>query len=177
MRSAPAVRAALVAVLAWGGLTGCASPDEDRLQYATDYGNHEPLGVVGYPTSDSLQITQKLIWRIADGKAGELEALAAYGDEAKDETRKTAQNWVQSFGKGAGGKVTAEFYDEGSVRQTVVVYFHDTAQTKAFLVQLTGRTGEDGWRVHMREPDPKEAAGSLDWLPKTPGALGSKTPR
>ncbi|WP_030717200.1 hypothetical protein [Streptomyces sp. NRRL F-2580] len=171
------MRAALVAVLAWGGLAGCAAADEDRLQYATDYGNHEPLGVVGYPTADSLQIAQKLIWRIADGKAGELEALAADGDEAKDEARETAQNWIQAFSKGAGGTVTAEFYDEGSVRQTVVVYFHDTAQTKAFLVQLTGRTGEDGWRVHMREPDPKEAAGSLDWLPKTPGALGSKTPR
>ncbi|WP_374778566.1 hypothetical protein OG756_07005 [Streptomyces sp. NBC_01310] len=87
--------------------------------------------------------------------------------------RATAQNWIQAFGKGAGGKVTAEFYDEGSVRQLVVVYFHDTAQTKAFLVHITGHTGEDGWRVSMREPDPAEATAVAPWVPKKPGELGS----
>ncbi|WP_326592595.1 hypothetical protein [Streptomyces sp. NBC_01294] len=171
-----AARAALVAVVAWGSLTGCAA-DEEGLQYATDYGNHEPLGVVGHPTSDSLRITQKLIWRIADGKADELASLAADGDEVNGESRTTAQNWIQAFRKGAGGKVTAEFYDEGSVRQIVVVYFHDTAQTKAFHVRITGSTGEGGWRVSMREPDPREASAVPEWVPKAPGGLGSKTPR
>ncbi|MFD8888418.1 hypothetical protein ACFV0H_38925 [Streptomyces erythrochromogenes] len=178
MRAAPAVRAVLVAVLAAGALSACAA-DEDGLRYATDYSNHEPLGVVGYPTSDSLRITQELIWRLADGRTGELESLAADTDSdgAKSEAGKTAQNWIQAFGKGAGGKVTAEFYDEGSVRQFVVVYFHDTTQAKGFSVRLTGSTGEDGWRVDMREPDPKEAASAPDWVPSTPGGLGSKTTR
>ncbi|WP_327418751.1 hypothetical protein [Streptomyces sp. NBC_01233] len=180
MRASPAVRAALVSVpvsvLAWGALTACAA-DEEGLRYATDYAHHEPLGVVGHPTSDSLRITQKLIWRLADGEPEELESLAADGDDAKGEAERTAENWIQAFEKGAGGKVTAEFYDEGSVRQLVVVYFHDTAQTKVFLVRLTGRTGEGGWRVHMREPDPREASAVPEWVPKTPGGLGSKTPR
>ncbi|MFF3674646.1 hypothetical protein ACFYYS_11735 [Streptomyces sp. NPDC002120] len=176
MRAAPAVRVLVAAVLAAGALSACAA-DEDGLQYATDYSNHEPLSVVGYPTSDSLQVTQKLVWRLADGRVDELESLAADPDGAKAEVEKTAQNWIQAFRKGAGGKVTADFYDEGSVRQFVVVYFHDTAQVKGFSVRLTGSTGEGGWRVDMREPDPKEAAVAPEWVPKTPGGLGSKTPR
>ncbi|MFD7786580.1 hypothetical protein ACFV4Q_26370 [Streptomyces nojiriensis] len=175
-RAALALRAALVSVVACGGLTACAA-DEEKLQYATDYANHEPLGVVGYPTSESLRITQKLIWRLADGKAQEVESLAADPDDAKGDVERTARNWIRSFHEGAKGKVTAEFYDEGSVRQLVVVYFHDTGQTKSFVVRLTGSTGEDGWRVAMREPDPKQASATPDWVPRTPGALGSKTTR
>ncbi|MEV6677513.1 hypothetical protein AB0N09_11695 [Streptomyces erythrochromogenes] len=165
------------AVLAVGALSACGA-DEDRLQYATDYSRHQPLGVVGYPTSDSLQVTQKLVWRLAEGRAGALEALAADPDAkgAKAEIEKTAQKWIQAYRQGAGGKVTAEFYDEGSVRQLVVVYFHDTAQIKAFLVRITGRTGEDGWRVIMREPDQGESPEAPHWVPRTPGGLGSKTP-
>ncbi|WP_371587402.1 hypothetical protein [Streptomyces virginiae] len=173
-RTALVVRAALVSVLACGALTACGS-DQEALRYATDYANHEPLGVVGYPTSDSLRITQQLVWRLADGKAEEVEALAADPDDARGDVERTARNWIRSFHEGAKGKVTAEFYDEGSVRQLVVVYFHDTGQTKSFLVRLTGRTGEDGWRVTMREPDPKEASATPDWVPRTPGGLGSRT--
>ncbi|MEU9081335.1 hypothetical protein [Streptomyces sp. NPDC048357] len=177
MRVAPAVRAVVAAALAAGALSACAA-DEEVLQYGTDYGNHEPLGVVGYPSSDSLRITQKLIWRLSDGRTDELESLAADADAdgVKEEVEKTAQNWIQTYRKGAGGKVTAEFYDEGSVRQLVVVYFHDTAQIKGFSVRLTGPTGEGGWRVDMREPDPKKVTVAPDWVPKTPGGLGSKTP-
>ncbi|MFI1280170.1 hypothetical protein ACH4U5_05305 [Streptomyces sp. NPDC020858] len=166
-----AARAALVAVVAWGSLTGCAA-DEEGLQYATDYGNHEPLGVVGHPTSDSLRITQKLIWRIADGKADELASLA---DDAQDKgtAKKTAENWIAAFRKGAGGKVTAEFYDEGSYRQTVVLYLHDTGQIKEIYV-LPGSTDyRDVWRVSMGEPDPAEATAVAPWVPKKPGELGS----
>ncbi|MGW3327732.1 hypothetical protein [Streptomyces virginiae] len=173
-RTALVVRAALVSVLAGGTLTACG-PDEAALRYATDYANHEPLGVVGYPTSDSLRITQQLVWRLADGKAEEVEALAAEPDGARGDVERTARNWIRSFHEGAKGKVTAEFYDEGSVRQLVVVYFHDTGQTKSFMVLLTGRAGEDGWRVTMREPDPKEASAAPDWVPRTPGGLGSRT--
>ncbi|GAA2647168.1 hypothetical protein GCM10010425_66560 [Streptomyces spororaveus] len=175
-RAALLVRAGLVSVLAWGTLTACAA-DEEELRYATDYANHEPLGVVGYPTSASLRITQQLIWRLADGKTDGVEALAADPDDAKGDVERTARNWIRAFHEGAKGKVTAEFYDEGSVRQLVVVYFHDTGQTKSFVVRLTGRTGEDGWRVTMREPDPKQASATLDWVPRTPGGLGSKTAR
>ncbi|MFJ2592513.1 hypothetical protein [Streptomyces erythrochromogenes] len=177
MRVTVSVRAVLAAVPAAGALSACGA-DEDGLQYATDYAIHEPLGVVGFPTSDSLQVTQKVVWRLADGRAGALESLAADPDDkgAKAETEKTAQNWIQAYRKGAGGKVTAGFYDEGSVRQLVVVYFHDTAQIKAFQVRLTGRTGGGGRRVTMREPDPKEASAVPDWVPITPGGLGSKTP-
>ncbi|THA86561.1 hypothetical protein [Streptomyces sp. A0592] len=171
------VRAVLAAVLAAGALSACGA-DEDRLQYATDYSGHAPLGVVGYPTSDSLRVTQELVWRLADGRPGALESLAADPDDkgAREEIEKTAQNWIRAYRQGAGGKVTAEFYDEGSVRQVVVVYFHDTAQIKVFQVRITGRTGEGGWRVTMREPDPKEDQGAPDWVPRTPGGLGSKTP-
>ncbi|WP_030767824.1 MULTISPECIES: hypothetical protein [unclassified Streptomyces] len=169
-------RAGLVSVLAWGALTGCAA-DEEGPRYATDYARHEPLGVVGYPTSESLRITQRLLWRLADGKAEEVEALAADPDDARGDVERTARNWIRSFHEGAKGKVTAEFYDEGSVRQLVVVYFHDTGQAKSFTVLLTGRAGEDGWRVTMREPDPKQASATPDWVPRAPGGLGSKTPR
>ncbi|MCX4961370.1 hypothetical protein [Streptomyces virginiae] len=173
-RTALVVRAALVSVLACGALTACGS-DEEALRYATDYAGHEPLGVVGYPTSDSLRIAQQLVWRLADGKAEEVEALAAEPDDARGDVERTARNWIRSFHEGAKGKVTAEFYDEGSVRQLVVVYFHDTGQTKSFMVRLAGRAGEDGWRVTMREPDPKEASATPDWVPRTPGGLGSRT--
>ncbi|MEV7560583.1 hypothetical protein [Streptomyces sp. NPDC089795] len=174
-RTAFLVRVALVSVLACGGLTACGADEEDLL-YATDYANHEPLGVVGYPTSESLRITQQLVWRLADGKAEEVEGLAADPDEARGDVERTARNWIRSFHEGAKGKVTADFYDEGSVRQLVVVYFHDTGQTKSFTVHLTGMAGEDGWRVTMREPDPKQASSAPDWVPRTPGGLGSKTP-
>lgn len=79
--------------------------------------------------------------------------------------------------KGAGRKVTAEFYDGEAVRQFVGVYCHDTAQVKGFSARLTGSTGEGGRHVDMREPDPKDAAGAPERVPKAPGGLGSKTPR
>ncbi|MEJ8645414.1 hypothetical protein WKI68_37740 [Streptomyces sp. MS1.HAVA.3] len=113
-----------------------------------------------------MEITQQVVWRIADGKAGELAALGSDGEH-----RKTAENWIAAFGKGARGKVTAEFYDEGSTRQEVVLYFHDTSQIKELQVRTVG---EDGWRVVMGEPDPEEAVAVYPWVPKKPGELGSK---
>lgn len=184
MKPATALRAAvLCSALAVGLLTGCSAGDGDGggAAYAGDYASHEPLAVVGYPSAGSLRITQQVLWRLADGKAADLASLAdGDGDGAKDEGAKgdaetTAENWVKAFGKGARGKVTADFYDEGSTRQVVVLYFHDTAQIKEIQVRSAQDGVEDGWRVSMREPDPKEAAAAPDWAPKTPGGLGSKT--
>ncbi|MFD7263197.1 hypothetical protein [Streptomyces sp. NPDC059874] len=177
MVPAPALRALIVAALTFGVLTGCSNSDYDAddVRYATGYGNHEPLSVLGYPSTGSLGITQEVVWRLADGNAGELAGLAA--DKDGGSPAKTAENWITAFGKGARGKVTAEFYDEGSVRQTVVLYFHDTGQIKQIQVRVTNGGNKDSWRVVMAEPDPKEAVSVLPWVPKKPGELGSKTPQ
>jgi hypothetical protein len=51
-------------------LSACSLLGPD-LQYETDYANHEPLHVFGYPSTGSLQVVQEVVWRIADGKAGD----------------------------------------------------------------------------------------------------------
>ncbi|PZG75301.1 hypothetical protein C1I97_37530 [Streptomyces sp. NTH33] len=145
------------------------SPD---LRYATDYANHEPLHVFGYPSTGSLQVVQEVVWRIADGRAGDLEKLAT-SDSTDSETRKTAANWIKSFRKGARGKVAADFYDEASERQVVVLHFQDTGQVKEITVRLDGHAGEDGRRVLMNEAGPKEATSPPVWAPKEPGGDGS----
>ncbi|MEU6867929.1 hypothetical protein ABZ924_32625 [Streptomyces sp. NPDC046876] len=169
------LRAALVCALALGALTACSAEDNAAdLQYAGDYSSHPPLAVVGYPSTGTLEITQQLVWRIADGKVGELAALAP--DETDDDTvEKTAQNWIAAFRKGAGGKVTAEFYDEGSYRQTVVLYLHDTGQIKEIYVQPATVDRKGVWRVKMNEPNPGSATAVAPWIPKSPGELGSKS--
>lgn len=167
------VRIAQAVVLALGVLTGCSPEhDADDLQYAGDYSSHPPLAVVGYPSTGTLGITQQVVWRIADGKVGELASLA---DDAQDDgvARKTAENWITAFGKGARGKVTAEFYDEGSYRQTVVLYLHGTGQIKEIYVLPGGPEHPGAWRVSMAEPDPGAATAVLPWVPRTPGELGS----
>ncbi|WP_329390654.1 amidase domain-containing protein [Streptomyces sp. NBC_01351] len=171
------LRAGLVSALALGVLTSCSADyDADDARYAGDYSSHPPLAVVGYPSTGTLGITQQVVWRIADGKADELASL---GDPDHDRaaTRKTAENWIASFGKGARGKVTAEFYDEGSYRQMVVPYLHDTGQIKEINVRPVSDDHRDVYRVSMAEPDPGEATAVQPWLPKTPGELGSKTVR
>ncbi|MER6320213.1 hypothetical protein ABT237_41675 [Streptomyces sp. NPDC001581] len=154
----------LSCLLAVSVLTGCSAGSD--LGYDDDYSQHEPLAVVGYPSRGTLEITQRVVWGIADGKAGELAALGTDG-----EPRKTAENWIAAFGEGARGKITAEFYDSGSTRQVVVLYFHDTGQIKELQVRTAD---DDGWRVVMGQPDPKEATAVYPWVPKKPGELGSK---
>ncbi|MFE4260533.1 hypothetical protein [Streptomyces sp. NPDC056883] len=163
-------------VMAFGLLTACSSAyDAEDVAYSGDYGSHPPLAVVGYPSTGSLGITQQVVWRIADGKVGELASLA--DKEGKGVPEKTAENWIAAFGKGARGKVTAEFYDEGSLRQEVVLYLHETGQIKQIQVRATSVDGKDVWRVTMDEPSPEEAAVVHPWVPKEPGELGSKTVR
>ncbi|MEU4357221.1 hypothetical protein [Streptomyces virginiae] len=167
-------RGVLVAALVLGALTGCSSGyDAADVEYAGDYSSHPPLAVVGYPSTGTLGITQQVVWRIADGK---VDALASLADPDKDRgtIEKTAENWITAFRKGAGGKVTAEFYDEGSYRQTVVLYLHDTGQIKEIYVLPVNVDGKGVFRVSMAEPEPGGATAVAPWVPKTPGGLGSK---
>lgn len=177
MRPGPALRAVAFSAMAVGMLTACSSAyDAEDVAYAGDYGSHVPLAVVGYPSTGSLGITQQVVWRIADGKVGELASLVA-DKEDKGVPEKTAENWIAAFGKGARGKVTAEFYDEGSLRQEVVLYLHETGQIKQIQVRATSVDGKDVWRVTMDEPAAEEATAVHPWVPKKPGELGSKTAR
>ncbi|MFF3420007.1 hypothetical protein ACFYW9_35860 [Streptomyces sp. NPDC002698] len=168
------ITAALAAGVLFAALTGCSSTDDVR--YAEDYAGHEPLHVLGYPSTGSLGVTQQLVWRLADDSPDRLAALAT-GDGGEDAARSTADNWIKAFGKGAGGKVTADFHDEGSERQTVVLYFQDTGQRKEINVRLDGNAGDDGWHVLMDEPSMKEATAEPTWAPRTPGGSGSSHTR
>ncbi|MEU6090838.1 hypothetical protein ABZ865_29375 [Streptomyces sp. NPDC047085] len=162
-RSGIAVAAAVL-----GGLltAGCASGESHG--YQTDYSNHRPLHVVGYPSTGSLETVQKAVWRLADG---DTEGLAALAVDDKD-AEATARNWVTSFGAAAKGEVTADFYDEGSVRQVVVLYFAKTGQIK----EIEARIGEDdAWGLTLAEPDPAEASAKPRWAPAEPGATGSRS--
>ncbi|MGW6575464.1 hypothetical protein ACWGAN_25345 [Streptomyces sp. NPDC054945] len=173
----PVPRAALVCALALGVLTACsAENDAEGNDYVGDYGRHQPLAVLGYPSTGSLGITQQVVWRIADGDVDGLASLVS-DKQGEDIPEKTAENWVTAFRKGAGGQVTAEFYDEGSYRQTVVLYLRDTGQIKEIYVRAVLLDGEEVWRVGMAEPGPAEATAVAPWIPRTPGELGSKVVR
>ncbi|MGW3327731.1 hypothetical protein [Streptomyces virginiae] len=173
----PVPRAALVCALALGVLTACsAENDTDGNDYAGDYSRHQPLAVVGYPSTGSLGITQEVVWRIADGDVDGLASLVS-DKQGEHIPEKTAENWVTAFRKGAGGPVTAEFYDEGSYRQTVVLYLHNTGQIKELYVRAVLVDHKEAWLVRMAEADPAEATAVEPWIPKTPGELDSRVPR
>ncbi|WP_327683273.1 hypothetical protein [Kitasatospora sp. NBC_00458] len=163
-----ATAAALAAAVAASGATAWWLSGDDGLRYADDYAGHEPLRVVGYPSTGSLRLTQEVVWRLADGSHDELAALAT-SDGSAAEAGTTAENWVRSFQEGARGPVTAEFHGEGSVRQSVVLYFERSRQVKQLKLRLDGIGGADGWRVLLRETDPQEAAAPPTWAPATPG--------
>ncbi|PKV83194.1 hypothetical protein [Streptomyces sp. TLI_146] len=155
----------VLALLAGAATTACTSDAAN--DYQSDYSRHEPLRVVGYPSRGSLEVVQKTVWRLKDGKAETLADLAVEDGKAADTT---ARNWIGAFGKAAAGKVTADFYDEGSTRQVVVLYFAATGQKKAIEVRIGG---DDTWGVTLDETDPAEAAKAPDWAPATPGGTGS----
>ncbi|MFJ9735078.1 hypothetical protein ACIRUL_27710 [Streptomyces sp. NPDC101171] len=165
------------AVLLTSGCTALDSSSADDAgegaSYEQAYADHEPLHVVGYPSTGSLRVVQELVWDIADGKADELRKLAT-GDSGEAEARKTGENWIKAFGTGADGKVTGDFHDGGSERQVVVLYFHDTRQKAEFTVRLDGDTGGENWRVLMKSPDFKDATRAPGWAPKEPGGTGSR---
>lgn len=161
-------RYALAAALTGGLLTGCTSDDES-LTYQTDYSNHRPLKVVGYPSTGSLQIVQAAVWRLADGDVAGLAELAV--DDTHSDA--TARNWVKAFGPAAEGDVTADFYDEGSVRQVVVLYFAKSGQIKEIEARRGGE--DDSWGLTLAEPDPAEVTATPTWAPSKPGHSGSRT--
>ncbi|MFE6055014.1 hypothetical protein ACFQ6N_30045 [Kitasatospora sp. NPDC056446] len=162
--------AALVTVSGLGLLpaAGCASADDDLTAYQSDYANHRPLAVAGYPSAGSLEAVQKLLWRLADGNTAALAELAS-SDGTDAEHRATAGHWIDAYRPAAGQEVTADFHDDPTARQTVVLYFHATRQRKQISLRLDGRAGADGWRVLMRESDPAEATAEPTWAPETPG--------
>ncbi|MFF7970420.1 hypothetical protein [Streptomyces sp. NPDC007905] len=160
--------------------SGCAVLDSSSADargpgasYEQAYADHEPLHVVGYPSTGSLLVMQELVWDIADGKADELRKLAT-SDSSEAQAGKTAENWIKGFGAGARGRVTGDFYDGGSERQVVILYFHATRQIKEFTVRLDGDAGKEDWRVLMKSTDFKDATHAPGWAPKEPGATGSR---
>ncbi|MFJ8053560.1 hypothetical protein [Streptomyces luteogriseus] len=111
---------------------------------------------------------QKAVWRLADGDTEGLAALAV--DDTQDDA--TARNWVKAFGAAAAEDVTADFYDEGSVRQVVVLYVAKSGQIK----EIEARVGEDdSCGLPLAEPDPAEATAKPSWAPPKPGGSGSRT--
>ncbi|MFJ4097594.1 hypothetical protein ACIPYS_39040 [Kitasatospora sp. NPDC089913] len=160
--------AALAGAVTASAITAWCLAGDDGLRYADDYAAHEPLRVVGYPSTGSLRLTQEVVWRLADGSRNGLAALAT-SDGSAAEADTTAANWVRSFQQGAQGPVTAEFHGEGSVRQSVVLYFERSGQVKQLKLRLDGNGGADGWRILLRETDPQEAAAPPTWAPATPG--------
>ncbi|MFF0741142.1 hypothetical protein ACFYVL_12155 [Streptomyces sp. NPDC004111] len=156
-------------------LAGCSSYGE--MDYVNDYASHEPLRAVGYPSTGSLEMVQRVVWRLADGDVEGLAALAAEdlpveggSTDFADMARKTARNWVDTFGEAARGDVTADFYGEGSVRQSVILYFGKSGRTKEISVRIGSA---QKWGVNLTEPDPEEAAAAPTGAPRVPGGSGS----
>ncbi|WP_431681395.1 hypothetical protein [Kitasatospora sp. KL5] len=82
-----------------------ALPSNPDVEYANDYVDHTALQVAGYPSSENLEVVQKALWRMADGDAGRLSALAT-SDGSKTQALTNAKIWVGAFGKGAQGRAT-----------------------------------------------------------------------
>ncbi|MEU0602448.1 hypothetical protein ABZ484_30090 [Streptomyces sp. NPDC006393] len=160
--------------------SGCTALDHSpadargsKASYEQAYAGHEPLHVIGYPSTGSLLVMQELVWDIADGRTDELRKLAT-SDSGEAEAERTAANWIKAFGAGARGKVTGDFYDGGSERQVVVLYFHDSRQVKEFTVRIDADAGKEDWRVLMKSTDFKDAVRPPGWAPKEPGGTGSR---
>ncbi|MEV7897089.1 hypothetical protein [Streptomyces cyaneofuscatus] len=142
-------RAALTAAFALSlgalSLTACTS-DDDLLAYQTDYANHQPLRVTGYPSAGSLRTVQQIVWHLADRDADALAALHTEDGDADS----TARAWIKTYSKDAQGQVTADFLDEGSVRQEVVLHFAESRRTQ----EITVRINNEAWGVVLDSPDP-----------------------
>ncbi|MFC9035322.1 hypothetical protein [Streptomyces arboris] len=141
--------AALTAILALSlgtlSLTGCTS-DDDQMAYQTDYANHQPLRVTGYPSVGSLRTVQQIVWHLADRDADSLAALHTEDDDAGSRARA----WIKAYAKDAQGQVTADFEDEGSARQEVVLHFAESRRTQEITVRINNET----WGVALHNPKP-----------------------
>ncbi|MFB8181026.1 hypothetical protein ACFC8N_34350 [Streptomyces sp. NPDC055966] len=141
------IRAVALALALGAALTACS--DDGHLDYQTDYTNHRPLRVTGRPSTGSLETVQKVVWRLADGDA---DGLAALHTEPGD-VGPAAKAWIKAYGKAARSEVTADFLDEGSVRQDVVLHFTGPRRTQ----ELTVRIGaDDSWGIVLDEPEPRQ---------------------
>jgi hypothetical protein len=141
--------AAALALTLGASLTACGG--DAQADYQTAYTNHQPLRVTGHPTTGSLGTVQRIVWHLADKDAEGLAELNTEGGDAAAEARA----WVEAYAADAQGEVTADFLDEGSVRQDVVLHFTKSRRTQ----ELTVRIGdEDTWGLVLDAPDPKPEA-------------------
>ncbi|MFC5217214.1 hypothetical protein [Streptomyces coerulescens] len=139
-------RSAALALALGVCLTACGD-DDGPAEYQTAYTSHEPLQVTGHPSTGSLGTVQQIVWHLADEDAEALAALHTEGGDAGAEARA----WIKAYGADAQGKVTADFLDEGSVRQDVVLHFAESRRTQ----ELTVRIGDDDtWGVVLDDPHP-----------------------
>lgn len=137
--------------LALGALLTACGDDEGSAEYQTAYTNHQPLAVTGHPSTGSLGTVQRIVWHLADKDADALAALNTEGGDAGSEARA----WIKAYGADAQGEVTADFLDEGSVRQDVVLHFTKSRRTQ----ELTVRIGDDDtWGVVLDRPEPEPEA-------------------
>lgn len=135
-------------VLALGALLTACGDDEGPTEYQTAYTNHEPLGVTGHPSTGSLGTVQQIVWHLADKDADALAALNTEGGDADAQARA----WIKAYGADAQDEVTADFLDEGSVRQDVVLHFAKSRRTQ----ELTVRIGDDdSWGLVLDQPEPE----------------------
>ncbi|MFI5648632.1 hypothetical protein [Kitasatospora sp. NPDC051705] len=141
------VAAALAAVLSAALVAGCGGPSDAELEYAGDYAAHLHLEVTGYPVTETLGLVQQVMWRLADGSR---DRLAKLGTTDGGDAGVTSDAWIREYRRGAQGPVTADFQDDPTQRQTVVLTFHDTGQVKELLLRPAGRDGGDGWQVVLR---------------------------
>ncbi|MEU1254049.1 hypothetical protein ABZ445_12255 [Streptomyces chartreusis] len=140
-------RSAALALALGASLTACGN-DDGQTEYQTAYTNHQPLHATGYPSTGSLGTVQQIVWHLADQDAEALAALDTEGGDAGAEARA----WTKAYGADAQGKVTADFLDEGSVRQDVVLHFAESRRTQ----ELTVRIGDDDtWGVVLDDPRPR----------------------
>ncbi|MEU5797496.1 hypothetical protein ABZ800_28825 [Streptomyces sp. NPDC047813] len=153
---------ALTIPLALGAvLAGCT--DDQRSGYRTDYANHRPLRVTGHPSTGSLEAVQRVVWRLADSDADGLAALGTEGGDA----RPAARAWVKAYGKAAARhEVTADFDEEGSVRQGVVLHFAGPDRTQEATVRIGAH---DTWGIVLVDPEPK-AVGKPGTTPAGPAS-------
>ncbi|WP_256638383.1 hypothetical protein [Streptomyces murinus] len=141
------VRATALTLGLGAALTACGY---DYLDYQTDYSNHRPLRVTGHPSTGSLETVQRVVWRLADG---DVDGLAALNTEGGD-SRPAARAWIKEYGKAAArDEVTADFYEEGSVRQAVALHFTGPDRTQQVMVRIGPH---DTWGIVLVNPEPKD---------------------
>ncbi|MEW1661045.1 hypothetical protein [Streptomyces sp. NPDC093707] len=137
-----------IVLAATAALTTACSGEPDA--YQEDYGKYEPLKVTGYPTKDTLVLTQRFVWKLADRDADGLEALAAPDEDVvQSDKAKTAKAWLRAYGTAAKGEVTADFARSPAKNQDVTLTF----KGKNEQLDLSLYQGPDKWSVIFHDSD------------------------